>query len=67
MVSINYNTEIKVHRPLFKVVLNKILRLFQFWTKNKYIIISYFDTTYQNGKVIKDVLTGYGFAKVKHA
>lgn len=53
------------HRPTFKVWINNFLRVVQFWTKNKYVIVSEFEQLYDDG-IVKETLTGYGFRKIKH-
>lgn len=58
--------EIIRHRPPLKVWINNFLRVAQFWTKNKYIIASRFDTVRQGGKLIKETLMGYDLKRIEH-
>lgn len=58
--------EVIKHRPPFKVWINNTLRILQFWTKNKFVIASRFDTVHKGGKLIKETLMGYDLKKIKH-
>lgn len=46
------------YRHPIKVLLNTVLRLLQFWTMNKYIIVTYVSSD--------EKITGCGFRKIKH-
>lgn len=55
------NANCYVHRPIFKVICNTVLRAVQFYTRSPYVIVSVFEIGESERKFIK-----YKIAKIEH-